>query len=50
MITTKNERAGWVVNRSAVRGSFKKIKGFEAWFYTGPTLNFGHVQKAKKSH
>lgn len=50
MITTKNEKAGWVTHASARRGYFKKIKGFEAWFYTGPSLNFGHVQKVKKSH
>ena len=50
MITTKNEAAGWVYNRSAQKGFFKKIAGFEEWFYTGPSLNFGHVHKPKRQH
>ncbi len=50
MITVKNEKAGWVYNASDRKGYFKKIEGYEAWFYTGPSLNFGHVQKVKKQH
>ena len=50
MITSKNENARWVYNASARSGYFKKIVGYEAWFYTGPSLNFGHVQKVKKAH
>ena len=48
--TTKNENARWVYNASARRGYVKKIEGFEAWFYTGPSLNFGHIKKIKKTH
>lgn len=50
MITSKNENAGWVYNASARKGYFKKIAGFEDWFYTGPSLNFGHVQRPPKQH
>ena len=35
-------------NVSAVRGYFKKIVGFEEWFYTGPSLHFGHFPSRKK--
>lgn len=39
---------GWFTSKSATRGTLKKIPGFEQWFYTGPTLHFGHVSKPKK--
>ena len=29
---------------------FKKIKGFEEWFYTGGTLAFGHFKPPPKKH
>ncbi len=29
-------------SKSRVPGEFKKIVGFEAWFYTGGTTHFGH--------
>ncbi len=32
----------WFYSASRYGGSFKKIAGFEAWFYTGPTAHFGH--------
>jgi hypothetical protein len=32
----------WFYSTSRVNGYFKKIAGFEDWFYTGPTKNFGH--------
>lgn len=38
----------WFRSASAVRGPFKKIAGFEAWFYTGPTRHFGHMPPHKK--
>ncbi len=35
--------AKFFVSRSALQGAnIKKPKGFEAWFYTGATLHFGH--------
>ena len=38
---------GWFVSKSSARGYVKKPKGFEAWFYTGPTLKFGHFPPKK---
>lgn len=38
----------WFVSRSAIRYQMKKPLGFEAWFYTGPTLHFGHFPSKKK--
>jgi len=32
----------WFYSKSRARGSVKKPLGFEDWFYTGPTLHFGH--------
>ncbi len=40
----------WVYNKSRVGGDFKKIAGFEEWFYTGPSRFFGHVKPPKKNH
>lgn len=39
-MSKKNDR--WVYNKSRVSGYFKKVAGFEDWFYTGPTRHFGH--------
>ena len=39
-MSNNNERK--VYNKSRVSGHFKKIVGFEDWFYTGPTKHFGH--------
>ena len=33
---------GWFYSRSRVSGYFKKPAGFEDWFYTGGSVNFGH--------
>lgn len=32
----------WFYSASRYSHTFKKIQGFEAWFYTGGTANFGH--------
>ena len=37
----------WRYSKSALRGYFKKPVGFEEWFYTGPSLNFGHFPPRK---
>ncbi len=37
-----NKKDIWVYNKTRVSGYFKKIVGFEDWFYTGPTNHFGH--------
>jgi hypothetical protein len=38
----------WFYSRSREsRFSFKKIQGFEAWFYTGPSWHFGHPNDNK---
>jgi len=39
---------GWRYNASALKGYFKKPVGFEEWFYTGPSLDFGHFPNPKK--
>ena len=36
------KKGRWRYNKSAVSGYLKKPVGFEDWFYTGPTLAFGH--------
>jgi hypothetical protein len=41
-MSKKDESVRWVYNKGRVSGSFKKIIGFEAWFYTGPSKHFGH--------
>lgn len=46
-LTPDGKLPGWHVNKSAVRGEVKKPAGFEAWFYTGPTLAFGHYPPRK---
>ncbi len=38
----------WFYSKSRVRLDFKKVKGYEEWFYTGPTLDFGHPNDSKK--
>ena len=43
----------WFVGASvraalATGGVVKKIPGYEAWFYTGPTRHFGHHPPKKK--
>ncbi len=48
MATVRPSKTRWHTNASAVKGYVKKPKGFEAWFYTGPTLHFGHIQKPKR--
>jgi hypothetical protein len=35
-------------SRSRALGALKKVKGFEGWFYTGPTRDFGHPNSNKK--
>lgn len=38
----------WVYSRSALlKSHFNAIVGFEDWFYTGPTLAFGHFPPKK---
>ena len=48
------KRVRWSVNTSAVSAYFKVPKGWEksGYFYTGPTLDFGHEpsQKKRKKH
>ena len=39
----------WFYSRSRVPSSLKKIKGFEDWFYSGPSRFFGHPNDIKKS-
>jgi len=38
----------WFYSKSRAPFAFKKVKGFEGWFYTGPTLHFGHPNDSKK--
>ncbi len=38
----------WFYSCSRAPGDLKKAKGFEEWFYTGPTLDFGHPNDSKK--
>jgi len=38
----------WRYNQSRAPGELKKPKGFESYFYTGPTLDFGHPNANKK--
>jgi hypothetical protein len=38
----------YFVSRSAIRAYLRKPKGFEAWFYTGPTRHFGHAPPKKR--
>ena len=38
----------WSYSHSRASGELKKTKGFEDWFYTGPTLDFGHPNDSKK--
>lgn len=38
----------WFYSKSRVPGYFKKIAGFEEWFYTGPTRVFGHYPSKKR--
>lgn len=47
MAVSKTER--WHTNKSAVRGQVKKPVGavFAGYFYTGPTLHFGHYPPRK---
>lgn len=45
MAIVKNK--SWHYNKSAVKGDFKKIPGFEAWFWTGGSLHFGHYPPRK---
>jgi len=49
MATVRPSKKRWHMSQSALGGYFKKPKGFEEWFYTGATLNFGHIKKPKKS-
>jgi len=44
----KNESVRWVYNKSRVNEPFKKIAGFEAWFYTGGSQHFGHYPGKKR--
>lgn len=44
----QQQRVRWVTSRSALDWGFKKLKGFEEWFYTGPSLHFGHPNANKK--
>jgi len=39
--------ARWFRSASALRATLKKPAGFEDWFYTGPTLHFGHAPPRK---
>jgi hypothetical protein len=34
--------------KSALRAELKKPKGFEHWFYDGPSRTFGHYPPRKK--
>lgn len=45
---SKIEKTRWVYSKSRISGHLKKIEGFEAWFYTGPTEHFGHYPSKKK--
>lgn len=39
----------WFWSISALRWyNFKAPVGFEDWFYTGPTLYFGHAKSSKR--
>jgi len=38
----------WFHSQSRAPFGFKKVKGFEGWFYTGATLHFGHPNDSKK--
>lgn len=42
----------WHINASAVGAFFKVPKGWakSGYFYTGPTLHFGHVPSTKHGH
>jgi len=40
----------WFYSVSRIRLDFKKIAGFEEWFYPGPPRHFGHVKSPKKNH
>ena len=42
------KREKWFHSRSRVNHSVKVPKGFEAWFYCGPSLNFGHPNDRNK--
>ena len=42
------KRDKWFYSRSRAPFALKKPKGFENWFYTGPTLDFGHPNAHKK--
>lgn len=41
--------SGWFVSKSAVRHQVKKPEGeqFSGYFYTGPSLHFGHFPPKK---
>jgi hypothetical protein len=45
IVPTKDK---WFYSKSRAPFAFKKVKGFEGWFYTGPTLHFGHPNDSKK--
>ncbi len=38
----------WFYSKNRAPFELKKLKGFEDWFYTGPTLHFGHPNDSKK--
>ena len=40
----------WFYSKSRAPFTLKKVKGFEDWFYTGPTLHFGNPKKGKKKN
>ncbi len=47
-MSKKNESVRWIYSPNRVGGYFKKIAGFEDWFYTGPTQHFGHYPSKKR--
>ena len=38
----------WFYSKNRAPFALKKVKGYEEWFYTGPTLVFGHPNDSKK--
>lgn len=38
----------WFYSKSCAPFEMKKVKGFEEWFYTGPSQYFGHPNDVKK--
>lgn len=45
---TRFQPTRWFYSRSRFPFELKKPKGFEEWFYTGPSLDFGHPNDIKK--